>query len=273
MWIENSRKLYKNMLKNRLITVLFLKNGYLVRSEDFKVHQNLGNPFTQVDRYNSWDVDELIYIDITADDTYDAGRDDLGIKTPNSIFEIITEVSKKCFMPLTIGGGIRNLEDIRKRLRLGADKVIINTAAVNDLSFVREAANEFGSQCIVVCIDVFKDEFGGYKVYSEYGRKDTGMNPVEWVRKVQGAGAGEVLLNSINNDGKACGYDLDLIRSIVDVTKIPVIALGGVGREMDFVKGLEAGASAVAAGNYFHFKEMSYVLAKRKLKKSNCNVR
>ena len=261
------------MLKNRLIPVLFLKHGYLVRSEGFKIHQNLGNPFTQVERYNSWDVDELIYIDITPDDSYEGGRADLGIKTPHTIFDIITEVSNKCFMPLTVGGRIRSLEDIRERLNHGADKITINTAAIENPNFITEASKVFGSQCIVISIDVFEHEDGKHEVFSHLGKKSTGRDPAEWAKEVEKLGAGEILVNSINRDGAAQGYDLILIKSIVDVVNIPVIVLGGVGRDMDFVKGLEVGASAVAAGNFFHFKEMSYILAKKKIKSLNCNVR
>jgi len=265
------------MLKNRLIPVLFLKHGWLVRSEQFRYHQNLGNPLTQVGRYNTWNVDELIYIDITPDDHYDILRDDLGgvgYENPRDILDIIRLVSKECFMPLTFGGKIRTLEDIRRRLALGADKVTINTQALADPSFITAAAEEFGSQAIIVSIDVLKNDDGTYEVYTQLGQEPTGRTPATWAKEVEERGAGEIFLNSIDRDGMANGYDLDLIRRVVDNTHIPVIACGGVGKHQDFARGIiEGGASAVAAGNIFHFKEMSYPLAKKDLKKVGLNVR
>jgi cyclase len=265
------------MLKNRLIPALFLKHGWLVRSEKFSIHQNLGNPVTQVERYNAWNVDELIYIDITPDDQYDTGRDDLGgygFKNPHTILDVVRLVSKKTFMPLTFGGKIRTLEDIRLRLASGADKVTINTRALEDPDFITEAAKEFGSQAIIVSIDVLRKDDGTHEVYCGHGREPTGRKPGEWAKETEARGAGEIFLNSIDRDGMARGYDTELIQSVVSETTIPVIACGGVGKYSDFAAGLvEGGASAVAAGNIFHFKEMSYLLAKRELKKTGLNVR
>jgi cyclase len=265
------------MLKTRLIPVLFLKHGWLVRSERFLVHQNLGNPVTQVERYNAWDVDELIYIDITPDNKYDTGRDDLGgygFKNPHSILDIVSLVSKKCFAPLTVGGRIRTLEDIRQRLASGADKVTINTRALEDHKFITAAAKEFGSQAIVVSIDAFCNGHGKYEVFTNLGKVRTALSPEKWAMEVEERGAGEIFLNSIDRDGMAIGYDVDLIKKVVAKTSIPVIACGGVGKYGDFVVGIEkGGASAVAAGNIFHFKEMSYLLAKAELKKAAVNVR
>lgn len=262
------------MLKNRLIPVLFLKNGFLVRSEKFHIHQIIGNPVAQVERYNTWDVDELIYIDITPDDRYDRMRDDMRIENPNNILDILTMIAKKCFMPLTFGGKIRKLEDIQKRLALGADKVTINTKAIEEPSFISAAAKEFGSQAIVVSIDVKQDCDSKYEVFSMLGTKPTGLLVEEWAQEVEQLGAGEIFLNSIDRDGAAKGYDIDLINRVVDKTKIPVIACGGVGKFIDFALGIvEGGASAVAAGNIFHFTEMSYILAKKALKKASVNTR
>ena len=262
------------MLKYRLIPVLFLKHGFLVRSESFSVHQNLGNPVAQVERYNAWNVDELIYIDITPDESYDYQREDTGLKNPKSILDVIDIVSQKCFMPLTFGGKIRTLEDIRLRLNRGADKVTINTAALARPEFVREAAAEFGSQAVVVSIDALKKPDGTHEVYSCRGTKPTGLHPTDWAVQAESLGAGEIFLNSIDRDGMATGYDLELVKGVTNATKIPVIACGGVGSYKDFVAGIvEGGASAVAAGNIFNFKEMSYVLAKKELKKHQMNVR
>lgn len=264
------------MLKNRLIPVLFLRNGYLVRSEGFTLHQNLGNPVAQVERYNAWEVDELIYIDITRDGGHDNQRSDLGGihgRAPNTIEEIIRVVSAKCFMPLTFGGGIRRLEEARRRFELGADKVTINSHALREPSFITALAREFGSQAVVVSIDA-RHSPEGYRVFDEWGTRDTGLTPQGWAQEVQERGAGEILINSIDRDGKANGYDLELICSVVQATRIPVIACGGVGNYDHFGQAIfEAGASAAAAGNIFHFKELAYPMAKRHLKKVGLNLR
>ncbi|MCB0317355.1 MAG: imidazole glycerol phosphate synthase subunit HisF [Bdellovibrionales bacterium] len=262
------------MLKYRLIPVLFLKHGFLVRSEKFKIHQNLGNPVAQVERYNAWNVDELIYIDITPDESYDYQREDTNLKNPKSILEVIDIVSKKCFMPLTFGGKIRTLEDIRIRMARGADKITINTAALENPEFVKNAAAEFGSQAIVVSIDALRSEDGSLEVYSHLGTKATGRKPGEWAKEVESLGAGEIFINSIDRDGMANGYDIPLIKEVSSATSIPVIACGGIGQYKEFATGITEGeASALAAGNIFHFKEVSYLLAKKELKKMNLNVR
>ena len=265
------------MLKNRLTPVLFIKHGWLVRSERFCNHQNLGNPVTQVERYNAWNVDELIYIDITPDDQYDIGRDDLGgsgFKNPHTILDLIRLVSQKCFMPLAFGGKIQNLEDIRQRLNLGADKVTINTRALEDPTFITAAVKEFGSQAIIVSIDAKRHKNGTHEVFGKLGKIPTGVKPEAWAKEVEEKGAGEIFINSIDRDGMANGYDIELIRKVVAETTIPVIACGGVGSYRDFAAAIEeGGASAAAAGNIFHFKEMSYLLAKRELKKMGLNIR
>jgi cyclase len=262
------------MLKCRLIPVLFLRNGFLVRSEQFKIHQKLGFPLTQVERYNAWDVDELMYIDISPDERYDIGRNDLRVyENLSNILDIINAVSKKCFMPLTFGGRIRTLEDIHLRIAGGADKVTINTQAIEDPSFITAAAKEFGSQAIIVSIDAYRHEDSRYEVLCLLGKRGTGRFPHEWAEEAQDRGAGEIFLNSINRDGAACGYDLELISLVAKHTVIPIIACGGVGKYSDFLDGIDAGASAVAAGNIFHFKEMSYIMAKHELNKAGANVR
>lgn len=263
------------MLKNRLIPVLFLRNGYLVRSEGFTLHQNIGNPVAQVQRYNAWDVDELIYIDITRDGSHDNQRSDLGgiQGAPKTIGEIIQVVAAKCFMPLTFGGGIRTLEDARRRFELGADKVTINSQALSEPAFITALAREFGSQAVVVSIDA-KQALEGCRVFDEWGSHDTGLTPQGWAHEAQERGAGEILINSIDRDGKADGYDLELISTVVQATRIPVIACGGVGNYDHFGQVIvEAGAAAAAAGNIFHFKELAYPMAKRHLEKVGLNFR
>ncbi len=265
------------MLKNRLIPVLFLRNGYLVRSENFRIHQNLGNPVAQVERYNTWEVDELIYIDISQDGGHNNQRSDLGGlkgEIPQTIEDIIGIIAAKCFMPLTFGGGIRTLEDARRRLSLGADKVTINSQALREPEFITAAAREFGSQAVAVSIDARLKPDGGHEIYTSWGREATGKTPSEWAREAQERGAGEILINSIDRDGAATGYDMDLIRSVVDATSIPVIACGGAGSYDHFADVIQdAGASAAAAGNIFHFKELAYPMAKRQLKKAGLNFR
>ncbi|OPX92386.1 MAG: Imidazole glycerol phosphate synthase subunit HisF [Pelotomaculum sp. PtaB.Bin104] len=262
------------MLKKRLIPCLFLKNGFLVRSEIFKYHQLLGNSIHQVERFNAWTVDELIYIDISEEDFYDIRRDDMKIKSESNILDIVTAISKTCFMPLTFGGRIRTIEDIHDRIARGADKVTINTRAVETPDFITEGARIFGSQAIIVSIDVKQHENGTYEVFTNHGKKPTGMDPVQWAKDVEKLGGGEIFLNSIDRDGTAQGYDLELIRSVAETVNIPVIACGGVGRFEHFVEGITIGkADAVSAGNIFHFTEISAKQARKHLLKAGIDVR
>lgn len=265
------------MLKYRLIPVLFLKHGWLVRSERFEHHQNLGNPVAQVDRYNAWNVDELAYIDITPDESYDTKRDDLGgvgSVNPGTFLDIVRLVASRSFMPLTVGGKIRTLEDARQRLRLGADKITINTQALVDPEFITACAREFGSQAVVVGVDVRGGSADSYEVFSHSARRAAGWKPADWCVEAARRGAGEILLNSVDRDGAGRGYDLELIRTVSAVTPIPVIALGGAGDFAHFGSAIAVGgAQAAAAGNIFNFKEHSYPLAKRQMKKEGINVR
>ncbi len=263
------------MHKKRVIPVLLLKNGVIVRSELFKYHQIIGDPTTQVKRYNNWQVDELIYIDISLQDHYDVRRNDAKIATSEKteILGIIQEISKRCFMPLTFGGRIRTLEDIRVRLTQGADKISINTVTHDDPNFVASAAERFGSQCIVVSVDALRAADGTYEVYAG-GHVPTGKDPVSWAQEVERCGAGEILLNSIDRDGTAKGYDIELIRAVAESVQIPVIALGGVGHWKHMADCLaQTDVSAVAAANKFHFSEMSYLQAKQYLQKTCSDIR
>lgn len=251
-----------------------LKDGHLVRSETFSVHQILGNPIHEVERFNQWNVDELIYLDISEDETFDNQRNDTRVKRQSDILHLLEEVSKTCFMPLAFGGKIKTVQDIRERLKRGADKVVINTAACENPEFITEAAQIFGSQCIVISIDYKKNQEGKYEVFYDHGRKGTGLHPIEWAKEVEKLGAGEIFLHNIDRDGTAEGYDTELIRSVVESTQLPVIACGGVGRLEDFAKGItEGGASAVSAANIFHFIELSDRNAKKVMKKRGINVR
>jgi cyclase len=261
-------------LKVRLIPCLLLKNGVLVRSQAFDVHQAIGYPLNEVERFNQWSVDELIYLDISRDGTYDIGRSDHKVANLASSLEILDAVSRTCFMPLTFGGGIRTFEDVRVRLQRGADKVAMNTAAFETPDLVTAAATSFGSQAIVVSIDVRGDAESGYEVVTRGGSTGTGRDPGSWATEVERLGAGEILLNSVDRDGTGKGYDLDLVREVTSRVRIPVIALGGVGTYEHFAPAVQhAGASAVAAANIFHFKELSDRNAKRALKRAGVDVR
>jgi cyclase len=261
------------MKKRRLIPVLLLKNGFLVQSKAFTRYKNLGNPVTAVKRLSEWSADEVIYLDISRDDLYDMRRDDLGHRNRNNILDIISDVSTVCYMPIAVGGKIKTIEDMRIRLLKGADKITVNTKAEADPKLITQAAREFGSQCIIVSMDVKRID-GAYKVMTEGGQKNTGRGPVDWAKEVEERGAGEILLNSIDRDGQRNGYDIDLIDSVVEAVKIPVIALGGVGEWNHFKETLDkTNVDAVAAANIFHFVDQSVYLAKKYLFENGCDVR
>ncbi len=260
-------------IKVRLVPVLLLKNGLLVRSENFKIHQIIGNPINEVKRYNEWNVDELIYLDISREGQYDMRRDDHKFKSISNPLDTLEAISKSCFIPLNWGGRIKTVEDMRHRFNRGADKISINTAAVKTPELINMSARIFGSQAIVISIDSFKHEDGRYEVFIDGGRTPTGLDPAEWAKKIEIRGAGEILLQSINRDGTAEGYDIELIKNVVDVVKIPVIACSGVGRFEHYVDGVQAGASAVAAANIWHFKELTDRKGKRALAQAGIEVR
>ncbi|MCU0699260.1 MAG: imidazole glycerol phosphate synthase cyclase subunit [Myxococcaceae bacterium] len=253
--------------------MLLLQNGMLVRSESFSIHQVVGNPIHEAKRFNEWNVDELVYLDISRDGTYDLRRDDHKVKNLSEPMQILEEVSKTCFMPLTWGGRIRELEQMRECFRRGADKVAVNTGAVRNPALIRDGANAFGAQAVVVCVDVRRHADGRYEVFIEGGREATGFDPADWARRAVEHGAGEILLQSIDRDGTAQGYDLELIRRVTAASSVPVIALGGVGRYENYAEAIKAGADAVAAANIFHFKELSDRNGKRAMAKAGLNVR
>jgi len=261
------------MLKIRLIPVLYIKNGFIVRSEGFSYHQNIGNIINEAHRYNEWDVDELIYIDISRYKEYDLRRDDLKVKSYSSIEEIIKRISRVCFMPLSFGGGIRTIEDVDFRIKNGADKVVLNTGAFLRPEFVTEVASKHGAQCVVMSID-YKLIDNKPIVFVDGGQQNTGLTVYDWVKECEKRHAGEIFLNSIDRDGSANGYDLETIARVCEATSLPVIACGGAGDFYDFVDVARASrVSAVAAGNMFHFTERSYPRAKVILKKEGINVR
>ncbi|PIR39847.1 MAG: imidazole glycerol phosphate synthase subunit HisF [Alphaproteobacteria bacterium CG11_big_fil_rev_8_21_14_0_20_39_49] len=263
------------MIRPRLIPCILLKNGLIVRSQLFKTHQIIGNPVSTIHRLSNWNVDELILLDISDDDYHDLRRDDMHVKYAGSTsLDVLKQISEVCFMPLAFGGRIRNIEDIKVRLANGADKCVINTRAVQNPELIKQGAKDFGSQCIVVNIDVLQHEDGKREVYINGGKNATGLDPVRWAKEVENYGAGEIFLNSIDRDGTGTGYDLELIKLVSDSVSIPVIACGGVGTYSDFVKGIKEGnASAVSAANIFHFFELSYPFAKKKCIEAGINMR
>jgi len=262
------------MLKKRLIPVLLLQNGHLVRSEKFNIHQIIGNPIHEVERFNEWSVDELIYLDISMTGEYDLRRSDKKVRGLDNPLVILDAVSKTCFMPLTWGGAIHTVDDMRLRFRHGADKITINSQAFRTPMVIEQAANTFGNQAIVVSIDALRRDDGRtLEVFIDGGATPTGRSPVDWAREAELRGAGEILLQSIDRDGSGRGYDLELIHSVASAVRIPVIACSGIGDYSQYALGIEAGASAVAAANIWHFKEMADRGGKRALIRAGVDIR
>ncbi len=261
------------MLKVRVIPVLLLQNGLLVRSELFHIHQIIGNPIHEVERFNEWNIDELIYLDITRDEMYDLRRNDQKVKNLDNPRDILDAVSKNCFMPLTWGGRLKTVDDMRSCINHGADKITINSQAVRTPDLIEAGARVLGSQAIVVSIDVLRHEDGQYEVMISGGSESTGKAPVSWAIEAENRGAGELLLQSIDRDGTGRGYDCILIEAVSKAVKIPVIACSGVGMYEHYVHGVKAGASAVAAANIWHFKELSDRNGKRALARARVNIR
>lgn len=262
------------MLKVRLIPVLLLQNGFLVRAETFSKYRIIGNPLYEVRRYNEWNVDELIYLDITRDGDYHQPRpdrtDEQHLTDP---LQILEAVSRNCFMPLTWGGRIRSVEDMRQRFANGADKITINTMAYRRPELITEAAKAFGSQAVVVSVDARRTGDAGWQVAVDGGTTPVSTGPVEWARRAEELGAGEILLTSIDRDGTGLGYDTDLIHEVAKAVAIPVIACGGAGDYHHYVEAVRAGASAVAAANLFHYKEISDRRGKKVMSEAGIPVR
>lgn len=261
------------MLKKRLIPVLYLRNGLIVRSQEFHDFREFGNPINQLERLNDWNADELIYVDITREGAHDLKRDDLKVKRQSDILEILREISRHCFMPLTFGGRIFDLARAAAFIANGADKVIVNTGAWRNPKLITEIADRFGSQAMVVGIDVKKVD-GRHRVHVNQGQEPIEPSAVEWAQKVADLGAGEIFLNSIDRDGTGNGFDLEIVSAVADAVNIPVIACGGAGMFADFQEIFDkTGASAVAAGNIFNFTENAYLRAKKELLEAGYPVR
>ena len=251
------------MSLKRIIPCLDIKDGRVVKGINFVNLVDAGDPAEQAKIYNDSGADEICFLDITASN-----------ENRNTIIEVVKKTTEKCFVPLTVGGGVRSMEDISNLLNAGADKVSINTAAVINDNLVKEAAEKFGSQCIVVAVDAKKANNDKWEVFTHGGRKSTGKDVLKFVSKMQSLGAGEILLTSMDRDGTKKGYDLDLTKKVSNLLKIPVIASGGVGNLDHLHQGFKIGkADAVLAASIFHFGEFSIEDAKKYLDSKGIPVR
>ncbi len=249
------------MLKNRIIPCLDVKNGRVVKGINFVDLKDAGDPVEQAKIYSDGGADEICFLDITASN-----------ENRDTIYDVVERTSKNCFVPLTVGGGVRSIEDINKLLNCGADKVSINTAAVQNPKVVEESSKKFGSQCIVVAIDAKKNG-ESWEIFTHGGRKSTGINAIEFANKMANCGAGELLVTSMDKDGTQSGYDIALMKTISSNVNIPVIASGGVGTLDHLAEGIKSGASAVLAASIFHYGTYSVKEAKHYLASKDIPVR
>jgi len=251
------------MLKVRVIPCLDVKNGRVVKGVNFVNLVDAGDPVEAARIYDREGADELCFLDITA-----------SVENRDTLFDVVARTAEQCFMPLTVGGGVRTVEDVRKLLLAGADKVSINTEAVRRPDFVREAAEKFGSQCITVAVDSKRNAKGEFEVFTHGGRNATGIEVVEWTKRLAALGAGEILLTSMDRDGTKAGFDIQVTRAVSDAVPIPVIASGGVGTLDHFVEGVKQGhASALLAASVFHFGQFKIAAVKRRLADSGIAIR
>jgi cyclase len=249
------------MLKNRIIPCLDVKNGRVVKGINFVDLKDAGDPVEQAKIYSDGGADEICFLDITASN-----------ENRDTIYDVVERTSKNCFVPLTVGGGVRSVEDINKLLNCGADKVSINTAAVQNSEVVVESSKKFGSQCIVVAIDAKKNG-ENWEIFTHGGRNSTGINAIEFALKMENCGAGELLVTSMDKDGTQSGYDIELMKIISSNVNIPVIASGGVGTLDHLAEGIKSGASAVLAASIFHYGTYSVKEAKQYLASKDIPVR
>ena len=250
------------MLKLRVIPCLDVKDGRVVKGVNFVALRDAGDPVEQARIYDAAGADELCFLDITASH-----------ENRDTILDVVSRTAARVFLPLTVGGGIRSTADMRRLLLAGADKCSINSAAVARPELVREAAEKFGSQCVVVAVDAKQTAEGHWEVFTHGGRKGTGIDAVEWSRRVAALGAGEILLTSMDRDGTGQGFDLGLLRAVCAAVRVPVIASGGVGALRDFVEGARAGATGLLAASVFHFGTFTIAEVKDALARAGLPVR
>ena len=252
------------MLTKRIIPCLDVKDGRVVKGINFVNLRDAGDPVEVAKAYDAAGADEVVFLDITASSDQ-----------RNTVVDMVRKVAQQVFIPFTVGGGIRTVDDFKALLREGADKISVNSAAIDNPQLIREAAEQFGSQCVVVAIDARRREDGtGWNVYKHGGRLDTGLDAVEWAIKANELGAGEILLTSMDGDGTKAGYDLKLTRAIADAVSIPVIASGGAGKIEHFYDALtEGGADAALAASLFHYKELEIKEVKKYLQDRGLPVR
>lgn len=257
-----SKEIRLSSFAKRIIPCLDVKDGRVVKGVNFVGLRDAGSPVEVAKRYNEEGADEITFLDITASSD-----------NRNTIIDVVKEVAKEVFIPLTVGGGIRKLEDIYSLLNVGCDKVSINSSAVVNPDFINQASKRFGSQCIVVAIDVKKVSDGSYHVFVKGGREDTGLDAVAWAKEVAQRGAGEILLTSMDTDGAKTGFELNITKQISSVLDIPVIASGGAGTMLHMKEAFDVGASAALAASIFHFKEIDIMDLKHYLDENNIPVR
>ncbi len=251
------------MFTKRIIPCLDVKDGRVVKGINFINLVDAGDPVEEAKAYDLLGADELVFLDITASSDHRA-----------TVVDMAARVAEQVFIPFTVGGGISSVEDFSTLLKAGADKVSVNSAAIENPSLISNAAEKFGSQCVVVAIDAKKQDDGSFHIYKHGGRKDTGIDAIEWAGKVQSLGAGEILLTSMDADGTKAGYDMELTKRISGEVSIPVIASGGAGKKKDFLEVLtDGGADAALAASLFHFKELEIKDLKEYLKKNGVSVR
>lgn len=250
------------MLKNRIIPCLDVKNNQVVKGINFENLVEAGDAVEMAKFYYQADADELCLLDISASQ-----------ENRSTMIDLVSRVAKVCFIPFTVGGGVRSCDDFATLLKSGADKVSINSSAIKNPQLISDSANKYGRQCVVVAIDVKKNNQGQYQVFSHGGKIATNLEAISWAKQVEELGAGEILLTSMDQDGTKKGYDLDILLAITKQTSIPVIASGGVGNLQHLADGLKAGASAVLAASIFHFQQFSIAQAKQFLKEQNLAIR